>query len=333
MDSATALDRAAPPVRTPAGVGRAATAPGGWRAYARLAKLDIVDYYLSVPLVAAMLVAFGGASAGRTALVSGLFLLGEVTMVAASVAFDDVTGLRDGSDAANYGPDAAARRLVRKPLLCGVLTERQAIRFGWTSVALCAVLWSAAVVAAPARPLWAVLGTAACAVFGFQYSWGLKLGYRGLQELFLAAVGWGFVLPQFGLLNGGAPGFVVVQALLFGLGPALFGVYSNINDRAADRAVGRLTVAAVVSARGNAVFIGAVSVLEALLILVPAAVGIGPGWFPLAMAPVLVLRCAQWLQGIVRGDVLGARRRGIHVHRLSVALMAASDLLSAVAWR
>jgi len=340
MESASALDTA--PARPGTVAGSPQIRPGSWRAYAKLAKLDILDYYLSIPLVATMLVPFavagsaaGGsaassAGAGRVLLVLGLFLLGELTMVAAMVAFDDVTGHRDGSDAANYGPDAAARRLARKPLVAGTLTERQAIRFGCAALALCALFWGATVAAAPARPLWAVLGTGACLVFGFQYSWWLKFSYRGFQEIFLAALGWGYVLPLFGLLTGRAPGFVVVQALVFGLGPVLFGVYSNINDRAGDRAVGRITVATVTSERVNSAFIAAVSAAEALLIVLPAAFGVGPWWFPLLMSPVLALRARQWVRGNLRGDVFGARRGGIHLHRIATALMAAANLLLAV---
>jgi 1,4-dihydroxy-2-naphthoate octaprenyltransferase len=340
MESAPVLDPAAPPDprALPAAAADPVVAPGSWRAYAKLAKLDILDYYLSVPLAASVLAGYGAAHgsaagtapAGRAALVLLLFFLGELTMVAGMVAFDDVTGFRDGSDAANYGPDAAARRLARKPLVAGTLTEPQALRFGWAAVALCALFWAAAVAAAPAAPRWAVLGTAACAVFGFQYSWWLKFSYRGFQELFLAALGWGYVLPLVGLLTGGASGFTVVQALLFGLGPVLFGVYSNINDRDGDRAVGRLTVAAVASPRVNTAFIGAVSLLEAALITVPAAAGVTPLWFPLLMAPVLVLRAVQWVQGTLRGDVFGARTRGIRLHRLSTALLVAANLLPVV---
>ena len=328
---------AAPPVAAPgadAAPHPVRIAPGSWRAYAKLAKLDILDYYLSSPLAAAMAVAYGTAgSPARAGLVLLLFLLGEVAMVAGMVAFDDVTGYRDGSDAANYGPDAAARRLARKPLVAGTLTERQAVVFGAGAVGVCAGFWGAALAVAPAAPLWAVLGTGACAVFGFQYSWWLKFSYRGFQELFLAALGWGYVLPLFGLLNGRAPGFVIVQALIFGLGPVLFGVYSNINDRDGDRAVGRLTVAAVASPRGNSAFIAGVSALEALLIVGPSAAGIGPWWFPLLMSPVLVLRARQWVRGALRGDVLAARTGGIRLHRLATALMAAADLLLAAAQR
>lgn len=335
METAPVLDTAVRPTgRGLPAAGVPQIAPGSWRAYAKLAKLDILDYYLSIPLAAAVLAAYGTAAgpapAARAALVLLLFFLGELTMVAGMVAFDDVTGYRDGSDAANYGPDAAARRLARKPLVAGTLTEPQAVRFGWASTGLCALLWGASVAAAPHRPLWAVLGTAACTALGFQYSWWLKLSYRGFQEVFLAALGWGYVLPLAGLLTGQAPGFVVVQALVFGLGPVLFGVYSNINDRAGDAAVGRLTVAAVASERGNTAFIAAVSLLEALLVTVPAAAGVAPWWFPLLMAPLPVLRARQWVQGTLHGDVLGARTRGIRLHRLATALMVAADLVLAV---
>lgn len=301
------------------------------RAYARLAKLDVLDYYLSVPLVAALALPAAGPGAGRAAAVLGLFLLGELALVAGMVAFDDVTGFRDGSDAANYGPDVPARRLARKPLVAGTLTERQAIRFAWVCVAAAAALWSATVALAPHRPLWAVAGTGVCLVLGFQYSWWLKLSYHGFQELYLAALGWAFVLLPDGLLTGRATAFAVVAAAVFGLGPVLFGVYSNINDVAGDRAVGRITVATVTGPRGNARFIAAVSALEAAVLLGAAPAGAAPWWFPLLLAPVPVLRAAQYVRGIGRGDVLAARRGGIRLHRLATALTATAAVLVGVA--
>ncbi|MFD7644679.1 UbiA family prenyltransferase [Kitasatospora sp. NPDC059795] len=312
-----------------------AGAPAAWRAYARLAKLDIYDYYLSVPLVAAMVVATGsgatvGAGVGVTLAVLMLFLGGEVAMSAAMCTFDDVTGYRDGSDAVNYGPDAPARRLARKPLVAGTLTEPQAIRFGWATVAACVLCWLAAVALAPARPAWAVAGVIALAVCGFQYSWWLRISYNGFQEFFLAALGWLFVLPLYGLLTGRFDGFVAVQALVFGLGPLLFGVYSNTNDIPGDRAVGRKTVAVLVSPRGNAAFVGGCSALEAALLVGSAVAGIAPWWFPLVMAPVMALRARQWVLGFVRGDILIARRLGIHLHRLCCALLVGVDLAVAV---
>ncbi|WP_225448219.1 UbiA family prenyltransferase [Streptacidiphilus sp. P02-A3a] len=331
MEPAPALDAPESSTRTvrPETV-EAPPPPIAWRAYARLAKLDIYDYYLSIPLLAAMLGPAGWAVPGRTAGVLLLTLLGQVAIVAALVTFDDVTGYRDGSDAANYGPDAPARRLARKPLVAGTLTEPQAIRFGWLAVAACALSWAGAVALAPARPAWAVAGVALWTVLGFQYTWWLKLSYHGLQELFMAALGWFFVLPFYGLLTGRAGGFVIVQTLLFGLGPLLFGVYSNINDIPGDRAVNRPTVAVVASPRVNALFIAAVSALEAGLIVGSVSAGIAPWWFLPAMAPVVVLRIRQYVQGIGRGEVLRARRLGIHVSRLTAALLIAVNLVHGV---
>ncbi|MEV7181181.1 UbiA family prenyltransferase [Kitasatospora sp. NPDC093679] len=304
--------------------------PIAWRAYARLAKLDIYDYYLSVPLVAAMVLPGGSAATAATSLaVLLLFLGGEIAMSAAMCTFDDVTGYRDGSDEVNYGPDAPARRLARKPLIAGTLTEPQAIRFGWLSTAACALCWLAALALAPARPLWAVAGVLALTVFGFQYSWWLRISYNGFQEFFLAALGWLFVLPLHGLLTGRFDAFVAVQALVFGLGPLLFGVYSNTNDIPGDRAVGRRTAAVLLPPRGNALFVAGCSALEAALVVGSAVAGVAPWWFPLVMAPVLVLRVRQWHRGFVEGQVLLARRLGIHLHRLSCALLVAVDLSAA----
>jgi 1,4-dihydroxy-2-naphthoate octaprenyltransferase len=308
----------------------AARPPIAWQAYARLAKLDIYDYYLSIPLLAALAAPAGWAAPWRTAGVLLLVLLGQVSIVAALVTFDDVTGYRDGSDAANYGPDAPTRRLARKPLVAGTLTEPQAIRFGWLAVGACAVFWTGAVALAAARPAWAVAGIALWTVLGFQYSWWLKFSYRGMQELFMAALGWFFVLPFYGLLTGRAEGFVIVQALLFGLGPLLFGVYSNINDIPGDRAVGRPTVAVLASPWGNALFIAALSASEAALIVGSVLTGLAPWWFLVALSPVIVLRARQFLQGIVGGEILQARRLGIHIHRLACALLVAVDLVHGV---
>ena len=73
-------------------------------------------------------------------------------MIAALVAFDDFTGYRDGSDVANYGPDAPLRRKLRKPLVAGTLTEPR--RCGSPGCAAFAgrLLWTAAILIAPYSP-------------------------------------------------------------------------------------------------------------------------------------------------------------------------------------
>ncbi|GAA0628451.1 hypothetical protein GCM10010174_55470 [Kutzneria viridogrisea] len=294
-------------------------------AYLRLAKLDIFDYYLS-PLLAWALLAPALRLDPQILVVLLVFLLGEVLVMVTMVALDDLTGYRDGSDLANYAPDDRRRRLARKPLVAGTLTEQQVLRFAWITGVLGAVLWIAATVIAPNTPLWTVLLVAVTFVFAVQYSWGVKLSYRGFQEFFLAALGWSVVLVPYGLTAGRFEGFALVQALVFGLGPLLFGVYSNTNDIEGDRQVGRPTVAVLTSHRGNALFVGAVSAAETALILLAPFVG-GPWWFPLAMLPAIVLRMRQWRTGFVHGDILRARKLGVHVHRLTVLLLVVLDLV------
>jgi 1,4-dihydroxy-2-naphthoate octaprenyltransferase len=327
-----AVPAAPGPAEVPAAAGAVSSdpPPARWRAFARLAKLDVYDYYLSVPLVLAMAVPVLEHHAGRALGTVALLLLGEIALCAAMVAFDDVTGLRDGSDAANYGPDAPARRLARKPLLAGHLTEPQAIRFGWLAVAGCVACWAPAVLVAPARPGWALVGAGVCLAVTFQYSWWLRISYNGFQEVFLAALGWAFVLVPLGLLTGHASGFAGLRAVLFGLGPLLFGVYSNTNDIAGDRAVGRRTVAATATPPDNRAIIAPLSALEAVLPAGAALLGLAPWWFVPVMAPVTVLRGRQFALGFGRGDVLGARRLGIRTHRVATVLLVAASLGAAL---
>ncbi|MGQ0838219.1 UbiA family prenyltransferase [Actinokineospora sp.] len=298
-------------------------ASGKLGAYARLAKLDVWDYYLALPL-AWSLVGFGPPALGPLA----LFGLGTVAVVAAAVSFDDVTGYRDGSDAANYGPDAPARRLARKPLLTGELTQTQAVRFGWVSAILGALLWTLAILVAPFAPVWTVVLAAVCLVTAVQYSWGLKISYRGWQEVFLAGFGTGLVLCATGLITGGATGFALVQAVLFGLGPLLFGVYSNTRDIDGDARVNRPTVAVLLTARGNRLFIAALSVAEVALIVASAGLGAAPWWFAIAMAPAIGVRVAQLRQGVGLGDLLRARTLGLRAHRVTVASLVAVNLIA-----
>lgn len=298
--------------------------------FARLGNLDVFDYYLSVLVVAA---AFGlpgitWQAAALPTLVA--FLAGEVCVIVAMVAFDDITGFRDGSDTANYAPDAAARRMRRKPLVAGTLTEREALVFGWSAALLGAALWASAVAMAPYRPGWALAVIAVTFVVTLQYSYGLKFSYHGAQELIIAGLGWALVIGPYGLVTGTLPGFVLVLALLFGLGPLLFGVYSNTNDVPGDRAVGRITVATITTPRGNAYFVAAVSAVEFGIGAVASAIGVAPWWFVLLMLPVTALRLRQYHLAFRACEVLRARRLGIRTHRIATALLVVAALLAGV---
>jgi 1,4-dihydroxy-2-naphthoate octaprenyltransferase len=298
------------------------------RSYTRLAKLDVYDYYLGMLVVlSAVVLPVGGFHVG-TLRTLALFMVGEVLVVVAMVAFDDLTGFRDGSDVANYGPDAPARRKLRKPLVAGTLTPRDALRFGWLTAAAGAAVWTWTVLTAQHAPVWTVVLVVVTFVFALQYSYGVKLSYHGFQELFLAALGWALVLAPYGLMTGQFDGFVLVQALLFGMGPLLFGVYSNTNDIAGDRAVGRLTVAAQVSPKGNALFIAVLSAAEFLVGLVASVTGLAPWWFVLLMLPVTVSRVRQYHVGIGERDILTARRLGIRTHRACVVLLVVANVLA-----
>jgi 4-hydroxybenzoate polyprenyltransferase len=295
------------------------------RAYVRLAKLDIVDYYLGVLVVGTLLPAALRFDGGVLA-TGGLFLLGEVFVIAAMVALDDLTGFRDGSDVANYAPDDLKRRRYRKPLVAGTLTEDQVLRFAWVTGIIGALLWIAAMVTAPHTPLWTVALIAVTYFFSVQYSWGVKLSYHGFQEFFIAALGWALVLAPYGLAVGSLDGNVVVQALVFGLGPLLFGVYSNTNDIKGDRRVGRPTVAALTSPRGNMRFIFAVTAVEAALIVCGPWLGT-VWWFPVALLPTLLLRAWQLHLAFGQGDILRARLLGIRIHRVTVVALVVVNLL------
>lgn len=294
--------------------------------YTRLAKLDVLDYYLALPLAWALLAPEQRLSP-RTALTLALFLAGEVLVIASAVAFDDVTGYRDGSDATNYGPDAPRRRLARKPLLTGELTDRQAVRFGWLTAAGGAALWAGAIAVAPERPAWVLALAVLCLVASVQYSWGVRLSYHGWQEVFLCGFGLGMVLVPLGLLTGALSGFAVVVAVLFGTGPMLFGLYSNTHDVVGDARVGRPTVAVLTSRRGNAAFVTALSLAQVGLVLLAAPAGLAPWWFPLVLLPTVALRVTEPLVAFRRGDVLLARRTAIHDHRLTAALLCLAALL------
>jgi 1,4-dihydroxy-2-naphthoate octaprenyltransferase len=293
--------------------------------YARLAKLDMFDYYLGLPLVWVLLAPALRAD-GATVSTLLLFGVGEVLVIVAMVALDDLTGYRDGSDLHNYRPDAPARRLIRKPLVAGTLTERQVVRFSGGTAIAGAAIWAATLLVAPHTPLWTVALILVTYVFSLQYSWGVKLSYHGFQEFFLAALGWAVVLAPYGLLTGGVTGFVVAQALVFGMGPLLVGVYSNTNDIEGDRGVGRPTVAALTGPRGNMLFVAALSTCEVAVLLATPLLG-GPWWFPLALLPTIVLRARQLWLGFGEGDILRARKLGMGLHRLTVVLFIVADLV------
>ncbi|MFF5258465.1 UbiA family prenyltransferase [Actinomadura viridis] len=299
------------------------------RAYAKLGKLSFYDYYLSA-LVAWTLLVPALRDEPRVLGMLILLSLGWVGVVAATVTFDDVTGYRDGSDQRNYDPSQGElRSRERKPLLDGHLTVREAVRFGYASIAWAVLMLAAALAVAPQRPWWAVALTAMVLLTSVQYSHGLKFSYRGGQELVLFASTGLTVLIPYALASGDASGLVLAEAYLFGLWSLLVSVYSNINDLAGDRAAGRRNMATRSSDRGYRVFVAVLTATETAAVVAVVAFGAVSAWFLLFLAPVLWVRARQVRTGLAAGDPLTARKLGIKAHRLGVVVLLAANLVLA----
>jgi 1,4-dihydroxy-2-naphthoate octaprenyltransferase len=297
------------------------------RAYARLAKLSFYDYYLSA-LVAWTLLAGPERLRPRTLLTLLLVTLGWVGVVAATVTFDDVAGFSDGSDQRNYAPgQGSLRNRSRKPLLDGLITPGQAIRFGYAAVLWAAVFLALTGALAPHRPAWVLALLAFVLLSSVQYSYGLKLSYRGGQELVLLLATGLTVLIPYGLLTGSANGLVLLESWLFGLWSLLVSVYSNINDLVGDRAAGRRNLATRTSPASYRVLVAALSAAEWVVVLLAIGTGLAPWWLGLLLVPVLAIRARQAHSGLVAGRPLVARKLGIQAHRAGVVLLLVANFL------
>ncbi|WP_328915240.1 MULTISPECIES: UbiA family prenyltransferase [unclassified Streptomyces] len=299
-----------------------------WRAYAKLGKLSFFDYYLSALVVWTMLPGSYRWSAGTIGTLL-VVTVGWIGVCAATVAFDDITGFRDGSDHVNYDPAQQLRRRDLKPLLDGTLTLRQALGFGYGALGVGLLALAVTVLTiAPHRPPWD-LGLMALLVFiSVQYSYGLRLSYHGCQELVLFTSTALVVFVPVPLITGHATGPAIVQAVLFGLWSVLVSLYSNIKDIEGDRAAGRRTWAVMLPWRIYRKVIAAVSAAETVVLVVGAVTGAVPWWFPLFLLPVVALRLRQLIEGLLLDDPLTARRWGGKAHRLGVVALLAANLVA-----
>ncbi|WNV88993.1 UbiA family prenyltransferase [Umezawaea sp. Da 62-37] len=307
------------------------TSPAGerFRAYVKLAKLSFWDYYTCILVVFALL-APSVQARPRTWLVLVLFNIGWVGVVAATVAFDDVTGFRDGSDARNYAPSQSALRARdRKPLLDGRLTVAQALRFGYACAILGLAVWALAFALAPYVSTLGVVAAALCAFAFIQYSYGLKISYYGGQELALWLCTGLCVLVPFTMVNAEVTGLMWLESFLFGLWSLMVSVYSNINDVDGDREAGRINLATRTSPATYRAFIGGLSLLELVVIVFGLAVGVAPLWFGLFLVPTVVMRARQAYNGLVAGKPLVARKAGVTIHRWGVVALVVGNLVVA----
>ncbi|MCX3059910.1 UbiA family prenyltransferase [Streptomyces beihaiensis] len=304
----------------------AAAPVGRLLAYSRLAKLTFYDYYLAAPVVWTLLPG-SARTDGRVLATLVVATLGWVAMTAATVAFDDAHGFQDGSDHANYDPSQSLRNRKRKPLLNGDLTLRQAMVFGYGSLVASLGFLALAAWIAPHRTAWAVVLIPVQVAISVQYSHGLRLSYRGGQELVLLASPALMALIPYGLTDGRVSGTILLEAYLIGVWSLLVSVYSNANDREGDAAAGRKNLATLLSPRAYLGAIALISLSESAALLAAWAAGAVPGWFVVCLLPVLVMRARQADSGLRKGDPLLARKLGVDTHRLGVAALLVANLL------
>lgn len=294
------------------------------RAFFELGKLRIVElwlgFFVGVTLLDARVV-----RDGRALGILALILIVGVAVIAATCSLDDIVGVRDGVDQANHR--GAARWGVNKPILTGQMSERHAFRFVHLLGAVAGLAYAGVLVLAWPLPAWLVVAMPVMMLIALNYSYGLKLSYRGGGELVILIGAAGTVLIPCALIDHRADGILLVEALLVGFWHAQVVVFSNSQDAAGDRATGRMTIAARTSERGNRRYIASVFALSTGLAGLALATGILAPGYAIALAPVWALQALQLWRGVGQRRWLQARRIGFLVIRVGVLALALANLL------
>ncbi len=297
--------------------------PGRLRAFFELGKLRIVELWLGF-FVGVTLLDAAALRDARSLAILGLILVVGIAVIAATCSLDDIVGVRDGVDQANHR--GGARWGVNKPILTGELTEARAFRFVHV-LGLVAVLGFAAVLAlAWPLPTWLVVTMPAMMLIAVNYSYGLKLSYRGGGELVILTGAAGTVLIPCALITRAADPLLLTEALLVGLWHAQVVVFSNTQDAAGDRATGRMTIAARTTERGNRLYIVGVFTLSAAVGVGGLVAGFLPVTYGLALAPVWALQLVQLRRGVGQRRWLDARLLGFRTVRVGIAALVFANL-------
>ncbi len=300
--------------------------------YVQLAKLQVYQHLYEWLLVV-LLVQSRPSQPPGSSLALALALATMIAVQAAACAADDVVGFRNGSDAQNYRSSAllaTTPKLLPKPLLSGLLSEREGITFA-VAVTLGAILAALGAVAAlrwnipPAAPL------GYCLVFlcAFQYSWGLKLSYRpgGLELVIFVVNAATVLLPYWSIAHALSP-LAVSSSLLVAVWFLLVVSYGNAADREGDAAAGRHTFAVLARPALYRAFLIGLCAANVLLTVLPFALGLLEPLSILCVSPLLVLSVLQVHRGVIRGDARGAMRLGFRCIDLGGLGFAAAILLS-----
>jgi len=293
------------------------------RVFFELGKFKIVELWLGFCVGVALL--------GRPALCDGrslailtLILIAGIAVIAATCSLDDIVGVRDGVDQATHSH--GTRWGVDKPILTGRLDERSAFRFVHFLSAVAVLGYAAVLVLAWPLPGWLIATMTVMMLLAVNYSYGLKLSYRGAGECVIFAGGAGTVLLPYALVAKAAPPIVVVSAILVGSWHAQVVMFSNTKDAAGDRATFRMTIAARTSPAGNKFFIAGAFLLFWGFTAFAFVARFIPAWYALALAPVWVMQAVQLRLGLYREDWLAARLVGFRVLRVGILALTLVNL-------
>src|SRR5262249_11432579 len=234
-------------------------------------------------------------------------------------------------DAENSGKNdllPQPRKRLPKPLLTGLLTEREGVGFAVAAAltATAAAVGSLLVVNAPAASPLGYLIVVGCAV---QYSWGLKLSYRpgGLEFVIILVNAATIVLPYWWI----APRVTAVAVIMSAVVCAwtlLVVSYGNAADKDGDETSGRRTFAVLASPRVYRVFLVVMWLASLTLNVLPFALGLLKPIGVLFVVPLLATQAVQLYWGVLRGDARRAMKIGMRCYDLGGLGFAAAILLT-----
>ncbi|KAA0020126.1 UbiA family prenyltransferase [Antrihabitans cavernicola] len=272
-------------------------------AYFRLGKLRVY-HHVYAWLLAVLLLAHEGVSRPGMAVALGLILVGMFAMKIATCAADDVVGYRDGSDAKNYATGGHLPK-SNKPLLSGMVSEREAINYG--IIAGLIAYGAGAALLIPLQgdvPVVFLVGYALVVAIAVQYSWLFQFSYHpGGLEFVIFLVNTAEVLGTYWLIARHWSTDAVVIGLLIGVCMLLVVSYANFGDRVGDAESGRRTLAAVISPTIYRAMIAVLSGLSLLLLVAPFVIGSLNPWLIVCVVPALVLRGMQIRAGLFRDQI------------------------------
>jgi 1,4-dihydroxy-2-naphthoate octaprenyltransferase len=273
-------------------------------AYAQLGKIRVY-HHLYEWLLVVLLLRMDSSRPDGWFTASILVLVLIVSAQAAACAADDITGYRDGSDAENFrkGSTGEGPKMLPKPLVSGVLTEREALVFavGATVVGTVALLgaftaldWDVAL-GAPIASLLVLALT-------IQYSSGIKFSYRpGGAEFHIFIVNAALLILPYWAIAGHLTTEAVLLGALAGVWFVLVVGWGNVRDREGDAAVNRRTLA-VVAPKPYRVFLVALYFAGVVLAVLPFALDLLDPVGLLCVVPHLVLGAAQMYYGAIRDN-------------------------------